>query len=412
MEDTELFTKLLGIQPPWRVTRVEVTLAAERIDVWVEEGPGTQFPCGVCAQPAPGYDHTEEQLWRHLDTCQCQTYVHARLPRTTCPTDGVKQVPAPWAESRSQYTRGFERRMIDTLKECDVTGGMRLLGTSWDTTWGVLARAVARGLARKAKRVPARIGVDEKAIGKGHTYESLVVDLDRGTVEYVVDDRTQASLERYYRQFTPEELQAIEAIALDMWDPYIAATKACVPDADRKIVFDRYHATTQVTKAVDKVRRREHKALAQTGDLRLQGTRYLWLWNEENVPPWRREEFAAVKHAELKTSRAWAIKEALRPFWNYVYPKWAAKYFAAWYFWATHSRLEPIIEAAKTLQRHLANLLTYFKHRITNATTEGINSKIQTLKLMACGYRNREHYKTAIYFHCGGLDLYPRAEAG
>jgi transposase len=411
MEDTELFSQLLGIRPPWRVTRVAVDLAAERIDVWVEEVPGSKFPCGRCAQPAPVYDHTEEQLWRHLDTCQCQTVVHARLPRTTCPADGVRQVPAPWAEPRVQFTRGFECRMIDTLKECDVTGAIRLLGTSWDVTWGVLARAVARGLARKARRVPARIGVDEKAVGKGQDYESLVVDLDRGTVEYVVDDRTQASLERYYRQFTPEELQAIEAIALDMWDPYIAATKACVPGADRKIVFDRYHATTQVTKAVDKVRRQEHKALAQTGDLRLQGTRYLWLWNEENVPPWRQEEFQAVKQAELKTSRAWAIKEALRPFWSYVYPKWALKYFQAWYFWATHSRLKPISEAAKTLQRHLANLLTYFKHRITNATTEGINSKIQTLKLMACGYRNREHYKTAIYFHCGGLDLYPRAEA-
>ncbi len=410
MEDTELFTKLLGLQPPWRVTRVQVRLAAERIDVWVEEAPGSKFPCAGCATPAPVYDHTEEQLWRHLDTCQCQTYVHARLPRTTCPTDGVRQVPAPWAEPRSQFTRPFERRMIDTLKECDVTGAVRLLGTRWETTWGVLARAVARGLARKGKRVPARIGVDEKAVGKGHQYESLVVDLDQGTVEYVVDDRTQASLECYYRQFTPEELQAIEAIALDMWDPYIAATKAYVPDADRKIVFDRYHATTQVTKAVDKVRRQEHKALAQTGDLRLQGTQYLWLWNEEKVPPWRREEFEAVKHAELKTSRAWAIKEALRPFWNYVHPNWATKYFRAWYFWATHSRLQPIIEAAKTLQRHLANLLTYFKHRITNATTEGINSKIQTLKLMACGYRNREHYKTTIYFHCGGLDLYPRAE--
>jgi transposase len=166
-----------------------------------------------------------------------------------------------------------------------------------------------------------------------------------------------------------------------------------------------------VTKAVDTGRRQEHKALAQTGDLRLQGTRYRWLWNEENVPPWRQEEFQAVKQAELKTSRAWAIKEALRPFWSYVYPKWALKYFQAWYFWATHSRLVPISEAAKTLKRHLANLLTYFKHRVTNATTEGINSKIQTLKLMACGYRNREHYKTAISFHCGGLDLYPRAEA-
>ena len=91
-----------------------------------------------------------------------------------------------------------------------------------------------------------------------------------------------------------------------------------------------------------------------------------------------------------------------------MYPKCAEKYFKAWYFWATHSRLEPIIEAARTLKRHLPNLLTYFKHWITNATSEGINSKIQTVKLMACGYRNREHYKTAILFHCGGLDLYPR----
>ncbi len=412
MEDTALYTLLLGIQPPWRVTRVEVTLAAERIDVWVEEAPGTVFPCAVCAKPARVYDHTAEQVWRHLDTCQCQTYLHARLPRTSCPVDGVKQLPAPWAETRSQFTRPFERRLIDTLRECDVTGVTRLTDTSWDELWGLVARAVARGLARKVKRVPARIGIDEKALGKGHHYESLVCDLDRGTVEAVVDDRTQASLESYYRQFTPEELATIEAIAMDMWDPYIAATKAYVPDADQKIVFDRYHATTQVTKAVDQVRRREHKALAAQGDLRLQGTKYLWLWNAENVPEWRRDEFQGVKNAELKTSRAWAIKEALRPFWNYVYPKWAAKYFRAWYFWATHSRLQPIIDAAKTLKRHLANLLTYFTHRITNATAEGINSKIQTIKLMACGYRNREHYKTAIYFHCGGLDLYPRPEAG
>lgn len=412
MNDTELFTKLLGITAPWRVTRVAVDMAAERIDVWVEEAPGTRFPCATCAGPSPVYDHTPEQVWRHLDTCQCQTYMHARLPRTTCPGDGVKQIPAPWAEARSQVTRRFERRVIDTCKECDVTGVTRLLGASWDELWGVMARAVARGLARKPHRVPARIGVDEKAVGKGQDYESLVCNLDTGTVEYVVDDRTQASLEAYYRQFTLEELAGIEAIAMDMWEPYVKATKACVPEAATKIVFDRYHATTQVTKAVDQVRRREHKVLAAQDDLRLKGTKYLWLRNEENVPEWRRAEFAAVKHAELQTSRAWAIKEALRPFWNYVYPKWAAKYFRAWYFWATHSRLTPIIDAAKTLKRHLANLMTYFTHRITNATAEGINSKIQTIKLMACGYRNRDHYKTAIYFHCGGLDLYPRPEAG
>jgi transposase len=164
-----------------------------------------------------------------------------------------------------------------------------------------------------------------------------------------------------------------------------------------------------VTEAVDQVRRQEHKALQAENDLRLKGTKHLWLWNEENVPEWRRAEFEALRDAKLKTSRAWAIKETLRDFWTYIYPKCAEKYFTAWYFWATHSRLTPIIEAARTLKRHLPNLLTYFKHWITNATSEGINSKIQTLKLMACGYRNREHYKTAILFQCGGLDLYPRA---
>lgn len=411
MEDTELYTMLLGIKPPWRVTKVRVNMPAERIDVWVEEAPGTKCPCVTCKRPPPVYDHTAEQVWRHLDTCQCQTYVHARLPRTTCPVDGVKQILAPWATPRSQFTVQFERQVIDTLKECDVTGVTRLTRTSWDEAGEVQARAVVRGLARKTKRVPARIGIDEKARGKGQHYESLVCDLETGTVEYVVDDRTQASLESYYRQFTPEELATVEAIAMDMWDPYIAATKACVPAADEKIVFDRYHATTQVTKAVDQVRRREHKGLAALGDLRLKGTKYLWLRNEENIPEWRREEFEGVKNAELKTSRAWAIKESLRVFWNYVYAKWAERYFKAWYFWATHSRLSPIIAAAKTLKRHLANIMTYFTHRITNATSEGINSKIQTIKLMACGYRNREHYKTAIYFHCGGLDLYPRAES-
>jgi transposase len=300
-------------------------------------------------------------------------------------------------------------QLINALKECDVTGVTRLMGTSWDQTWGVMMRAVTRGLARKRRRMPAHLGIDEKSVGKGHTYESIVCDLDRSTVEYVVDDREKESLESYFRLFTAKQLTRIKAIAMDMWEPYVLATHAHVPKAGEKIVFDRFHATKQVTAAVDKVRRAEHKSLAKDGDERLKGTKYLWLRNEENIPEWRREEFAEVKSAELRTSRAWAIKESLRKFWSYTYARCAEKYFQAWYFWATHSRIAPMIAAARTLKSHLPNLLTYFKHRITNATSEGINSKIQMIKMMACGYRNRDHYRAAIYFHCGGLDLYPRA---
>jgi len=266
--------------------------------------------------------------------------------------------------------------------------------------------AVDRGLRRKGRRVPEYLGVDEKSFAKGHRYETVACDLRKGTVECVIEGRSQESLEAYFRQFSQEELKGIKAVVMDMWDPYIAATKAFVPDAEDKIVFDRFHVMEQVTGAVDKVRRQEHKKLMSEGDGRLKGTKHLWLMNEEKIPDRRREEFDEIKTAELKTARAWAIKESLRRFWDYHYPKNAQKYFKRWYFWATHSRLKPVVEAAKTLKRHLSNILTYFRHRITNAVTEGLNSKIQMIKQMACGFRNREHYRKAILFHCGGLDLY------
>ena len=407
MQDTELYSALLGLRHPWRVREVKLDLAADRVDVWVEEVAGAAWECPECGKRVALYDHVQERVWRHLNTCHCQTYLHARLPRVQCPEHGVRQVPAPWAGPGSQFTLRCESWLIDTLKECDVSGVTRLTGTSWDEAWRIVERAVERGLARKERRIAQYLGVDEKAFAKRHRYETIVCDLKQGTVEYVVEDRTQESLERYYRQFTAEELAEVKAVAMDMWDPFIAATRKYLPQADHAIVFDHFHVTRTVTQAVDQVRRQEHKVLMEHGEEQLKGTRHLWLANVENVPEWRRAEFQAVRGMNLKTGRAWAIKESLREFWTYGYAKPARRYFRRWYFWATHSRLSPVIKAAKTLHRHLPNILTYFKHYISNATAEGLNSKIQTLKQMACGFRNREHYRTAIYFHCGGLDLYP-----
>lgn len=410
MKDTELYAALLRLHHPWRVGEVKLDLAAERVDVWVEQAPGAKWACPECNKTAPIYDHVEERQWRHLDTCECETYLHARLPRVKCPDHGVRQVTPTWANPGSQFTFRFESLVINTLKECDVTGATRLTGTSWDEAWGIMEKAVTRGMARKERRIPQQLSIDEKSFAKRHRYETLICDRERGTVEYVTDDRQQESLERYYRQFTAGELAAVKAVAMDMWDPYVAATKAHVPEAESKIVFDKFHVVRVVTQAVDKVRRQEHKRLVAKGDDRLKGTKHLWLANEENVPEWRKREFENVRQMNLKTGRAWAIKESLRRFWKFRYPKRAEAYFRRWYFWATHSRVGPMVNAAKTLKRHLPNIMTYFKHRITNATAEGLNSKIQMVKEMACGFRNREHYKTAIYFHCGGLDLYPRLE--
>ena len=411
MRDTEFYEVLLGLRDPWRVTKVELDPDAGRVDVWIEDHSGIKWNCPECEKKASVYDHSEERVWRHLNTCQFGTYIHCRLPRVKCPRHGVRQVLAPWAEPGNRFTLLFENWVIDTLMECDVTGTNHLTDTSWYEAWNIMEKAVERGLSRKKCVVPDYLGIDEKSFTRRHCYETLVCDLRGGTVECVLEDRGQDSLEGYYGQFSKKELKGIKAIAMDMWDPYIAATKDLVPGAEEKIVFDRFHVIRQVTEALDQVRRQEHKMLMAKGEEYLKGTKHLWLMNEERIPDWRKGEFDEIKKRKLKTGRAWAIKESLRRFWDYRYPKNAEKYFKRWYFWATHSRLKPMIKAAKTLKSHLPNILTYFKHLITNSVTEGLNSKIQTIKQMACGFRNREHYRKAILFHCGGLDLYARTSS-
>jgi len=270
-----------------------------------------------------------------------------------------------------------------------------------------MKHAVRRGFSRKEKKAVPVIGVDEKSIAKGHKYMTLVYDLVAGTVEYIGDDRKTESLENYYRRLSSEQLRSIKAIAMDMWEPYFQATMLQVPNAAGKIVFDRFHVMGYVTKAVDTVRKKEHRELMKNGDETLKGSKYLWLYGRENVPESRRAEFNQLRGQEMKVGRAWALKETLRRLWHYVYPASGQKFWKQWYFWATHSRLEPMREAAATLKRHIRNILTYFTNRITNAMSEGINGKIQAIKKMANGFRNPENFKTAIFFHCGGLDLYP-----
>lgn len=408
MEDKLLFTKILGLKLPWTIKEVAVQEQEQRIDIVVDHEPGIRVRCPDCNTFYGLYDHGPERVFRHLDTCQMQTFIHVRLPRVNCPEHGVKQIDPQFGESGSEMTFAFESFVLRVAAECNIEATGRLCGLSWDQCWNALERAVARGQRRKVHRIPVRIGVDEKSIARGHKYETLVYDLDAGTVEYVGDDRGQQSLERYYRQFTLDELDQVKSVAMDMWDPFIAATRAHIPDAGNKIVFDRFHIMGHVLDAVDKVRKSEHRQLHEVGDEILKGTKYLWLWSQENVPQWRKEEFEALKGKDLKVCRAWAIKENIRHLWNYLNEVDMRAHFKRWYFWASHSRLEPIKKAAKTLKSHLDNIVSYARHRITNAMAEGINTKIEKIKRMACGFRNRSHYRTAIYFHCGGLDLFPR----
>jgi transposase len=380
MREVDFMAQLLGLEEPWRVERIVLSPKEKHLDVTLEHRSGASFACAECGRARPLYDHLPSRKWRHLDHGEFLTWLQARVPRVTCPEHGVRQVQVPWALGGARFTLPFERHAIDTLLEADVLGASRLLSLSWYETWHLMERAVTRGLAAKKRRVLPLLGVDEKSFAKRHRYVTLVCDLKRGTVEYIADDRKKTSLDAYYQSLTTKQRVGIQAIAMDMWDPFIASTLERLPLGRNKIVFDRYHIMAHMNKAVDQVRRGEHRQLQGDGDNTLKGTKYLWLFAEENLPEKWAEEFAWLKTLHLQTGRAWAIKEALRHLWAFQRKGWALRYWKDWYFWATHSRLKPVVKVARMIHEHLENVLTYFDHRITNATSEGLNSKIQTVK--------------------------------
>jgi len=406
MQDRDLYARILGIEAPWFVEDCDLDEAIGEVVISLKHDASAGLNCPECGQAMPGYD-SRLRRWRHLDTCQYRTIVVCEVPRGKCPEHGVRQIRVPWAEEGGRFTLLFERLVIDWLLESSRSAVARRLGLSWHEVHTLMQRAVRRGLARRRQEVVRRLGVDEKSFQKRHEYVTTVCDLDRGCVLYVGDHRKQETLDAFYQGLSQEQLEGIEAVAMDMWDPYYNSTLEHVPDAEGKIVFDKFHVSQHLNQAVDAIRRWEHKQLTAAKDERLKGTRYDWLKGAASFTRERWQRFADLRRSTLRTARGWALKETFGDFWEYYSSRGAEAFFDRWYGWAVRSRLEPIKKKAHMLKRRLANLLTYARHRITNAMSESLNSKIQWVKYTARGFRNREGFRNAIYFYCGKLDLHP-----
>src|SRR5215475_7166913 len=187
----------------------------------------------------------------------------------------------------------------------------------------------------------------------------------------MADDRKHASLDAFWPTLTPAQRDGITAVAMDISEPYVQYTRAHLADADGKIVFDKFHVVKHLHEAVDRVRRGEHRTLKREGDVRLTGSKYLWLRRPAELSTEQRAVLRVLQGEDFKVGRAWALKERFRTFWEYRYPGAARRFFTRWYWRATHSRLTPIVAVAKLIHRHLPNLLTYLRHRLTNAGSRG-----------------------------------------
>lgn len=407
MRDTDLYAQILGLHAPWHVTGVDLDRAAGSVTVEVTAVEGVTFACPTCGKPAPGYDRRRRK-WRHLDTCQYTTVLEADVPRVNCAEHGVATVAVPWATPGSGYTLLFEALVIDWLKEASVKAVAAQLRVTWGAIDRIMRRAVERGLARQKRQSPSRLCVDETSFQKRHEYVTVVTDPDAGHVLYVADDRKTESLEAFYAGLDDTQKAGIHGVSMDMWAPYINATRRHLPDADEKIGFDKFHVAKLLGDAVDKVRRQEHRRLTSEGSDLLKGSKYAWLSRPENMTHDQRRHFLSLRDSTLKTARAWAIKEMAMGQWHYTSRTWAMKAWKRWLAWALRCRLAPMRAAALTIKRQLWGIINAIVLNLHNGHAESMNSRIQRLKKRACGFRSRDRFRNAILFHLGGLDLYPR----
>ena len=407
MQDAErIYSELLELKYPWKVDKVSLDSSKKVVEVFITHEKGAKLPCPQCGKECMVYDHLGDRVWRDLDSIGFKTFIHAKPPRIQCPEHGIREAVMPLSERRSRFTLRFESKSIRMLQNMDVYNFTQIMDISWNQAWSIIDRAVKRGMSRKNLR-PRIIGIDDKSYRKGHKYITLVMDMENSGVDFIAMDRKKSSLDQYYESLGEEDLARISAVSMDMWDPYISSTLEHVPGAHGKIVFDRFHVMRHVNEAVDSVRKEENRELVKKGIMDLKSSWYIWLYSQENLADKYRERYNSLKNSDLRTGKAYSMKENIRNLWNLASLDEARDYWNRWYSWIVHSGIDAMKIVAKMMRMHIDKILNYFTHRITNAKAEGINSKIALIEKMAYGFRNRNHLKTAIYFKCGNLDLYP-----
>jgi transposase len=336
---------------------------------------------------------------------QFMTVIHARTPRCQCPEHGVVTVQVPWAEPHGRFTVMFEAFAVKVIEAArSFVQAAEILQLDWHSIQEIVRRAVERGLLRRSTEKVKLVGIDEKSFGRGQDYVSLMTDLGGQRVLEVVEERSLESTLKLWESLPRKQRRRVEAVAMDMNHEGAAAVKQAAPQA--VIVYDKFHVSKHLNEAVDKVRKEEHRRLLEQGDESLTGTKYLWL--QGACPDGDRAlSFSELCARNLKTARAWCHKETFVEFWAQPDAAAGLAFFNRWFGAARRSKLEPIKKTALTLKNHLLGLLNYFLHPITNAMSEGFNSKIQAIKADARGFRRFENYRYRILFHCGKLDLLP-----
>jgi len=299
--------------------------------------------------------------------------------------------PSPgFLDGKHRYARSFALTVLDLLSFGTISSVAHYLGVGWD-----LIKEIHKSkLSRTYRNIPLEnlnsMGIDEFSIKKGHEYMTIFTDLESGRIVHAVEGRSKEVIQPFLEKLG-KQAKNLKAIAMDMSGSYHSAVREFLPHID--IVFDHYHVTALINQALDELRREQQSELDELGKKTLKGSRFLLLKNYNNLSVHRKERLHNLLSANEPLFTAHCMKEQLRLFWEQPDPESARHFLETWCKDAQQSGIKMLARVGKTLAGYRTGLLNYFKHRISNALTEGINNKIKTLKRQAYGFRDMEYFK-------------------
>jgi transposase len=355
--------------------------------------PRETLRCSACGSARVFSQGQNIRRFRTLPIGFQPVTIELAVPRVRCRDCGlVRQVKIPFATGSRRYTKSFEIYALMLARITTIQMAAEHLGISWDTVSEIEKRYLKKHYAKPKLRNLKRIAIDEIAVRKGHRYLTLVLDLDTGRVVYVGKGRNKQALSRFWKRLSASRAK-IEAVAIDMSAAYISAVTEHLPKAT--LVFDRFHVMKLFNDKLTALRRDLHREA--TDDLQkkvLRGTRWLLLMNNENLDDDKRERARLEEALSLNKplATAYYLKEELRQLWEQPGPLTAERFLKDWCRRARASGIKMLMTFANTLEGYRSGILGWYKYPISTGPLEGVNNKIKTLKRMAYGYRNEEHF--------------------
>jgi transposase len=377
------------------------------IEIGVRPRLRSKAICSRCHQPAPGYDQLAERRFEFIPFWGFLVFLLYSMRRVACThCQAVVVEEVPWGDGKRTLTRAYMLFLARWARQLSWKETAAAFRTSWEKVFDAVEYVVTFGLEQRALGQIDAIGVDEIQYAKGHKYLTLVYQIDLGITRllWVGRERTIASFQGFFSVIGQEVASKIAFICSDMWEPYLKVIREHCSEALH--ILDRFHIVAKMNKALDEVRAGEARRMAREGMLPLlKKSRWLLLKREENLKTEQRFRLRDLLCYNLKTVRAYLLKEAFQQLWDYNSATWAGKFLDEWCRQVMRSRIEPMKKIARSLREHRELILNYFRAQklLSSGVVEGLNNKAKVTMRRSYGFRTFRTLELALYHSLGKL---------